>query len=127
VPLSAVDWSYFAGIIDGEGCIRFGTAPRLHVTNTDKRLIDWLYQSFGGYMWTETKQYAPNAKIRHVWEVSSLKCRDLLVEVLPYLRLKHEQAEAVIAYYEGRGRLSRPGEREALKARLHMLNKKGAA
>ena len=52
--------AYLAGIIDGEGCIYIGNhscnaetgdkyyQTLLKVTSTDKCLIDWLQQIFGG-------------------------------------------------------------------------------
>lgn len=117
------DWIYLAGIIDGEGCIRANNAPRVHVTNTDQRLTDWLVETFGGYVWHEGKSYMANAKPRHVWEVSARKAQTLLREVEPYLKLKQQQARLVLGFYE----TASPRDLQALRSNLGRLNKKGVA
>jgi hypothetical protein len=95
--------AYAAGIIDGEGCIRANkqkgkVSPvlRIHVTNTDERLVELLKGWFGGYIWKETKQYMPNAKIRFVWEVSAKRAEVVLRSIIPYLVLKKERAELAL-------------------------------
>lgn len=140
MPLESTELAYAAGIIDGEGCIRVnkqGTrrhVVRVHVTNTDLRLVNWLRERFGGYIWTEDGHYMPNAKIRHVWEVSALKAAAFLEIVYPYLMLKKEQAEIALALQatkQRRGPTPVPvevlAERERLAMRLTLLNKKGVA
>ena len=68
------NFAYLAGIVDGEGCFYFGNVKQgkygngtqwhchLSVTNTEKILIDWLYDLFGGnrehrYRWTSKKAF----------------------------------------------------------------------
>jgi len=138
VPLRDVDWAYAAGIIDGDGCIRFNRQPsgglviRVHVTNTNPILTDWLKQTFGGYVWMESKQYAPNRKIRYVWELSAKKAIPFLEGIRPHLRLKTRQCDLVLAIQ----RTKRHGRRmtafdrfseEASYQTLKLLNKKGIA
>ena len=93
------DYIYLAGFIDGEGCIRVNNAPRLHITNTNKDIMDWIKDNFGGYLWAEEKSYIENAKTRYIWEISSRKLLVLLLEILPYLRVKKPQAKLVTEYY----------------------------
>ena len=63
--------AYLAGIIDGEGSIYIGNfscnkktkvpyyQTNIQVTNTDKTLIDWLFDIFGGLVTTRTKKQMP--------------------------------------------------------------------
>ncbi len=113
------DIIYLAGIIDGEGCIRCNNSSRLHVTNTSKILIDWLYETFGGYVWSENKSYIPNAKPRFIWEVSANKLIPILRQVAPYLKIKKEQAYLVLYNYD------EDEPRCELKKGLQELNHKG--
>jgi hypothetical protein len=141
--LTAAQLGYVAGIIDGEGCIRLKTiqgqpVPVLSVTNTDLRLIIRLQEWFGGYVWTQ-KQSIGNGKIRYSWQVAARKATAVLVATLPYLLLKVEQAEIVLAVQamkrkmgpdRGRGHHIAPAEAEARAqavARIRVLNKKGVA
>ena len=137
MPLTEVQLAYAAGIFDGEGCIRVnrqGKQPvvRIHVTNTDPRLTTTLKEWFGGYVWVESKQYMANAKIRYVWEASATSAARVLRAVLPYLFLKHEQAEIALAIQATKIRrnfvpVEIVAEREVLADRLRVLNKKGVA
>ena len=45
------DLSYIAGIVDGEGSIRFHRErPFIAIYNTDTRLMDWLQKKLGGHV-----------------------------------------------------------------------------
>jgi hypothetical protein len=121
------DYIYFAGFIDGEGCIRVNNAPRLHITNTNEQIILWIKDTFGGYVWAESKSYIPNAKIRYIWELSSRKLLKLLIEIYPYLKIKSKQAKLVIDYYES-GVTRHPSniiKTNKLRIKLQRLNHKG--
>ncbi len=95
-----IDWAYFAGIVDGEGCITCNLKPErrgssrhsLHFTvvNTNPVLIDWIQHKFGGNCTS-----APGIgrqKTRYVLYFP----RDLAVKLLKslefYLKLKRRQA-----------------------------------
>lgn len=98
--MSNKKYVYLAGIIDGEGCLRFNNAPRLHIANTSPILIKWLITNFKGYTWTENKVYIPNSKQRYTWELSAQQLLSLLIKVEPYLLLKRRQANLIISYYK---------------------------
>ncbi len=127
--------AYTAGIIDGEGCIRFNRQAtrltmRVHVTNTNKALIDWLHRTYGGYVWAERRQYIPNAKPRFAWEVSAQAAYRFLHQVRPFLMLKAEQADLAISMQETKKPRNRLPEglaeyRERLALRMTRLNQKG--
>jgi hypothetical protein len=111
---SPVDLAYLAGIIDGEGCFWIGLVPRksgdgyvsehyrglLKITNTDKKLIDWLLKIFEGTQ-SATMKYQPKGKFeREVfeWVATGDRLLDLCEIILPYLLLKKEHCEIMIKF-----------------------------
>lgn len=93
------DFAYLAGILDGEGCFsifRGGKRPRidytgrLYVVSTDRVLIDWLYDRFGGHRYSrKTRQ---GWKTKFEWVIDRRAATNICVSVLPYLVIKREQA-----------------------------------
>lgn len=102
--------AYLAGIIDGEGTIYIGRVTRkritgikvhyatiMQVSNTDKCLIDWLYNNFGG----STSQYTPgqlpkNSRMHvYSWKITH-QLEEICKALLPYLVTKKKQAEIMI-------------------------------
>ena len=137
MPLTDLQLAYVAGIIDGEGCIRTNNniskqpVIRVHVTNTRLDLILKLKEWFGGYTWiNETHKYNPKAKASHIWEVSAKQAASFLTAILPYLFLKREQAELVLALQATKKTgnnvsLDIQCIRTGIVNRLHELNQKG--
>ncbi len=135
LPLTSEELAYAAGIIDGEGCIRLNTQNgrptlRVQVTNTKSELIVLFHKWFGGYVWINRKK-GSSAKDSYVWEQAARQGAEVLVQVLPYLRLKRRQAEIVLevqAMKTGKRRTPETIaiEQAALTA-IRLLNKKGAA
>lgn len=96
------DLIYAAGFIDGEGCITTSGMVgsfRLTISSTDKCILEWFEETFGGYI---NNQYVPkNPKHNIAWKWVITKQADLLVflkVVLPHLKLKKSQAEVVIKH-----------------------------
>ena len=92
---------YLAGIIDGEGhfCKPFVKAgnresgyrePRLIICNTDKDLLDWLLDNFGGYIYKVKKQKS-HYKQSYRWVVCGQRAVMLASMVSPFLIVKKEQ------------------------------------
>ena len=102
--------AYLAGIIDGEGSIYIGNFSKnkktnvpyyqtnVQVTNTDKPLIDWLYETFGGLVSKRTtRQHASNSrKQAYIWTASGERVTHLCELILPYLIAKKRQCEIMI-------------------------------
>lgn len=102
--------AYLAGIIDGEGSIYIGNfssnpitgnpyyQTNIQVTNTDKPLIDWLYQTFGGLISKRTHRQMPknSTKQAWVWTASGDRVTHLCEIILPYLICKKRQAEIML-------------------------------
>jgi LAGLIDADG DNA endonuclease family protein len=102
--------AYLAGIIDGEGSIYIGNfrchpktkvpyyQTNIQVTNTDKPLIDWLYNTFGGLVSKRTsKQHAKNSrKQAYIWTATGERVTHLCELILPYLIVKIRQCEIML-------------------------------
>src|SRR5881396_3370006 len=102
---TVAELAYFAGIIDGEGCLAlhesvsqnglpFHTAS-LRVANTNERMIAWIQARFPGKVDFRT-QRNENAKSMWQWALFGTSVETVLIAVLPYLVCKHEQAELLI-------------------------------
>jgi len=101
-------YSYLAGVIDSDGCIRiqkdFNTRSKhlkraknishsLHidVTQKDGRIINYLYGTFGGRVGTHKSGI--NKEYYYYWKITSSKAKYVLKRILPFLRYKKKQAE----------------------------------
>lgn len=125
-------YGYLAGIIDGEGCITIGAGRKatctnynsiIMITNTNKKLIDWLQQQFGGNYYKIPAQ--GNCKEAYRWRFLKQKeIEKLLLAVLPYLIIKRQQAITLLEFV----RLSKENasqRREELFQWMKLLNKRG--
>lgn len=109
---SDLEWSYLAGLIDGEGSIRIEKSggkyrytpmtPTVCVTNSNPTLIMWVYSKFGGHLYLK--------KSKTCWDIYWLgkKAIETLQGVYPYLTAKKEQTELVFDY---RKLIGKPGKR----------------
>jgi len=95
---------YLAGIIDGEGTI--GIIKNdvsfylvLEIGNTDKVLIGWLEDNFGGGVCLDKRSNKnPKHKDLYLWRHTGKKALSLLEEVEEYLLLKKPQAKIGIEF-----------------------------
>jgi hypothetical protein len=147
--LSDAECAYLAGIIDGEGHVGLAHhpassgkdknhkyewwVPLVAVSNTDKRLLWWLTERFGGPVLVQKMN--PNLAARkqaYVWKVTSQRAAVVLKAALPYLVLKQEQANIVLAFMETHANVGRRGHelatierRRGLVQQLRDLNRRG--
>jgi len=137
-------WAYLAGLIDGEGSIalanggkaRYWWAAKLSISNTRLHVLYWIKDVLQvGYVHL-SKQINPKARLGGFWAVHGRQADAVLKRCLPYLRIKREHAEIVIAYQgtsfvrkgHGVGKRVPLGvivERCKLVSRLHDANAKG--
>ena len=101
--------AYLAGIIDGEGTIVIAKQKiregrknhlyslRMQVGNSEKRLIDWLQENFGGSIHIMRERHERKF---YQWTVGSKDTYKLLKEMKYYLVIKEEQADIGIKFYE---------------------------
>ena len=92
--------AWAAGIIDGEGCISLGpTSGRvqliLHVGQVDIRMLQKLYSIFGGII-KPMKDHRPRRRAVWRWRVRGDQAAQVLKLILPWLVIKHEQAELAL-------------------------------
>jgi len=105
--------AYTAGIIDGEGCIKVykvnaKICHRLHnrytlnvqVGMTDKKLVYWLKQKFGGYFYIHRfiKKHHPTWKLQYRWMLQNQHCQKFLEDMIPYLKIKKNHAKAALKF-----------------------------
>jgi hypothetical protein len=128
--------AYLAGIIDGEGFVgayywlsNCTLMYRVQITNTNKELMDYLKEEYGGKYFPLRREKAEH-KVGMQWQLNGMQGALLLTRVLPYLRLKRKQAELVIELsllQKKEYRLTREEHAQRLQIvdALRELNKKG--
>lgn len=124
---SELQYAFLAGIIEGEGCIYIGShssnketgaryfTTAIQVTNTDKNLIDYLHNTFGGLQAPYTAAQTPKIKRKpvFVWKVTGEELTHICKRVLPYMIAKKNQIEVMLEMrktYE-----THPSQREKIK------------
>ena len=137
--------AYLAGILDGEGsfiigCYAFSKktgVPHFHttiqVTSTDKVLIEWLVDNFGGKLSTYTARQLSNnfKRIPFRWTIHSDRVKHLCEGTLPYLVIMKDQAQIMIdmrnTFEKTRMRKGQQGtqpiEKEVLDIRYALFHK----
>lgn len=106
MDLINTDKAWAAGIIDGEGCVsivcnrsRKAFNLRVHVTNTDMKMLLKLQLMFGGRIYGNSAKNQPaHYKERWYWVVHCKNAHDVLITTLPYLVTKKEQAEKALTF-----------------------------
>ena len=103
--------AYLAGLVDGEGCIRIKkTKPYKHLTGrvnpgyseaiqirmVNPEGIEIMVEMFGGHYYREQPHSAQGRPL-YCYQATDMKAVALCRELLPYLIIKREQAECVLA------------------------------
>jgi len=133
------DLAYMAGIVDGEGCIRFSHRiykktksisylPKIDICNTQEVLPRRFQFAFGGGVYKERKR--EGCKVSWRWVVQGEVAYVCAKALLPYLVIKRAQAELIIQSWEDHTKYRKRTlfEREADRVRVQAikeLNKKG--
>lgn len=160
VVMKTSELAYCAGIIDADGTIGIKRntyamrvvgdcgqptySERVCVKQVEPHAVDLLHSLFGGYRFT-AKASTKGGKPLEGWQVTDLKAAAVLRAVLPFLRIKAEQARNCLALrtIKERSKKARVAKRrghmgsarrtpehstnmEALCARAHELNRVGA-
>ena len=107
LEISETDKAYLAGLIDGDGCIKihkrkhggyYHYGLEVDVSSDSFELLDGLRSLTGiGSIWSGMSG-SFTRKVRHRWIVCSLEAAKLLEQLLPYFRLKHQEAELGVAF-----------------------------
>lgn len=125
---------YLAGIIDGEGSLIISRSDRgnymnyygrIHVKNTDMRLMKWLVNNFGGNIHVnKPKSHLHSVAYSWYFAGNAKSKEDLLLALMPYLIIKRDQAVQLIEFFRMNGEKC-PEKREKLYQIMHKLNKRG--
>lgn len=133
------NWSYLAGLIDGEGCFsawRYWNASRIdckpywqyscraNITNTNLQLMKWLVEHFGGGFLCK-REATEQHKASYEWRPKGkANLKQLLLSVLPYLVIKREQAILLLEWVDlGYDSAERRAE---IITKINILNQKGS-
>lgn len=138
---SEAEKGYIAGIIDGEGCIGAYEVMKesgntyistyISVVNTDRRLVDYLHGVIGMGSVGKHRKANGNHKASFQFRVFPGQTKQFLEVILPYLKLKCEQANLVMElndmhrYSNGKHGRFYPERQYEILDRLRELNVKG--
>jgi hypothetical protein len=139
--LDKTKFAYLAGLIDGEGsfCISrvntsfgYSFARCIVVANTDKKVMKWLVQNFGGRVKVFALRNPEKHKRRLQWLPNGTKnLENLVLGILPYLVIKREQAKVFLEFIREDRSMSpellqaRIARKDQLCDKMHELNRKG--
>ena len=132
------DWSYLAGLFDGEGCFSiagqwkyrpsgkyFHMNLLVSVYNTNLAVMKWLIEKFGGVYYVHHPSKKPEHKTGYSWHPKGAKNKELLLlGMLPYMIIKREQAEIALEYVRLNGAPNQE-KRLELRERIQTLNGHG--
>jgi hypothetical protein len=103
--MSETEKAYFAGLIDGEGHIRYQghrgqpahhTTPKLQITNTDLRIIEWVECHVDAWSYGYQRPASDKLKTVHqMWWLSG-NAVSILSQVRQYLVAKRDRADIII-------------------------------
>lgn len=97
--------AYFAGLFDGEGCVRINRRQRgkyiehiqfYTLSQKDGRIIDWIVRNYGGFV-----HYGKSSEYRKpvfTWIVTNKKGREIMKRILPFLIYKKDQVEKTLQF-----------------------------
>lgn len=120
--MSKLTASYLAGFIDGEGYFGIYPVSRegrktyyiscVKVANTNKEIIEWMHNSFGGFF--HTRHFANNCKTAYTWTLTDARVVPFIEKIIPYLKIKRPQAELVLKREKLKLKLKNMGERKGM-------------
>ena len=116
--------AYTAGFLDGEGC--FYSMPNKYckvivtATNSCKRTIEWLHETYGGNIFKEPKRKSHHKQL-YRWTVVGNVASRLCQKISPYLKEKAEQALLIITIQQTKRRGPLPDD--VINERKRLLQK----
>lgn len=130
---STAELAYLAGLIDGEGSIYIQSRkrpdaidyfPRFQIVNTDKKMIDWVYKTFGGNMFSKSRaKHNPKWKLQWEWFTTRKLMDQLMPLLLPYLITKKPHVEIMLKFRETfLNKTSYKVSEEVLSARIKCMH-----
>jgi hypothetical protein len=139
--LTDVEKAYLAGFIDGEGCIGIRNGGpncrngriKLHITNTNETILRYFKDlvGFGSFYQAVSEGRYGNHKAAFVYEVCANQCVCVLKEILPFLKIKKEQALLALEFADTKNwgdnniNSATAGIRKIIGEKIAKLNKRG--
>lgn len=104
-------YAYLAGLIDGEGYLGvYGLGVKLVVSNSDLKIIKWIYDNIGGYV-NIRQNPSPTSfggKIVYNWLLTDRPSLSfLLPKLIPYLTAKKEKAISLLNWIKNRPKIQK--------------------
>ncbi len=134
-------WVWFAGFIDGEGCVSVQPQwtkkgyrtflPKLAIGNTDKKVLEYILKNtYPEKTLLNHQQYKnPRAKTIYNINFTGEKAIDILKEVFPYLKVKKPQASILRGWKllrrSRKGNLPKIRLQEEKYKKIRLLNIRG--
>lgn len=104
LDLRKEEWSYLAGIIDGEGMItlerqrKFNSFhPKIAITTTNNNLSNWLQKRITTTCVISQNNH-PTWKKKYECFFHGYRCKPILKSVLPFLKIKDTHAKLLIKF-----------------------------
>jgi hypothetical protein len=126
---------YLAGIVDGEGCLRFGQIrgtlhPAIYISNTNLEFLEKIKKQYGGSIFSNkvNQKRHPTWKIGYQWRVTSKLAINFLQDIGKFLFIKRKQKFLLFAWDQlkpGRGKQFNEAQKHLLLQKMAEYNKKG--
>ena len=126
VRADKADYQYFTGLVDAEGTISLYESkrsfdPKIQLPNTDMRVFDFLLDRFGGSVSSSRREHRELGN----WVLPTRFLDSTLLNILPYLVTKREQAKLLLEWSRNRKNLSDEETRDII-SKFRVLNHRGS-
>jgi len=106
--LQAHELAYIAGFFDGEGSIVITTGKggrlvmNVVIVQTDRDILEWIRASLGcgGGIYSRSRAGSLGKKEAFALQWCGLSAKNVLLQLLPYLRVKKGKAEIAISFQD---------------------------
>lgn len=109
IDYTTEELAWLAGFVDGEGYVglpQYGSStktthykysPRLSIGNTNKKVIEYIVNKFGGTIYEQKCKKKQYKKV-WCWRLYSKKAAYILKLIYPYLKVKKENADIIFEF-----------------------------
>lgn len=104
--LAPLDAAYLAGLYDGEGSLIIAKARearntwRLVIASCDKDVLEWCKDVTGVGTLVSKPVYSPNHNPSWSWQCYSWNAKEVIEQILPYLKMLRRKERAVMMINE---------------------------
>lgn len=115
--LTAVEWSYWAGVFDYSGTLKMRKHkdlrfPHIAIKSCDKERLLLLVKLFGGTIRNTNKQYSS-----WNWERTHSGAKEIILHLAPYLQVKTEELSEILKWQPYR----RPKMPNSIPAQIRVI------